>query len=975
MRLQKAGSLCPKRALSVSTLLQSSYSKSLLLPKTDFSPRVPKGKDREQLLSECGKKLYYRQAERENYTSEFTLHDGPPYANGDLHLGHALNKILKDIINRFELIYRGRKINYRPGWDCHGLPIELKAVKDKGRADLTATEVRKLCKELAESMIDKQRKQFNNFAIMADFSDPYVTMSHDYETAQLKIFLRLIENGLLSRHEKPVWWGCETQTALAEAELEYNPEHKSVAVFVKYPLAQCDLFADKEKVSLLIWTSTPWTLPANKAICVNKDIRYTLLKHKETGEYLVVAADLSVSVLKHNENYELDSLKTFTGSDLIGLKYESPASGDNEKFPILHGDHVSSAAGTGLVHTAPAHGMEDWLIGRENGLKIASSIDEKGHYISAHIPRAYQELAGKYANGKASIGRILEMLESKNLLFHVNKLYKHSYPYDWRSKTPVVQRATPQWFVNVEKIKEAALSLLDNVQFVPPTGVNRLKAFIKNRAEWCISRQRSWGVPLPIVYDKKTSEPVEDIEVIRYTVERIADFGTDAWFTEENDISRWIPAHLDGTQYVKGTDTMDVWFDSGTSWLTLSSDLQASFTSEKPLADIYLEGSDQHRGWFQLSLLNKIIASTNDGKSFKPVAPYQKIITHGFLLDKKNKKMSKSLGNIILPEQVIEGGGKPLVPALGTDGLRLWVASSTYTSDVNVSVEVFQRLLESVKKLRVTFKYLLGNLHDFSAADRIEHSKLNLLDQWALSRLLQMQNNVIGHYNSHNFAGVVRELNSHISELSAYYFDISKDCLYTDKADSHRRRSIQTVLEQILKTYIGLWAPIQPLIAQESWQIYAKQVEIAETSPFMIPWSFFEVSEGAQNESVESEFVQLWKIRDGLYKELEQLRKDGQYKNKLEVEIFLQPNGKEVSKLLNQHKAFLDDYFLVSRATVGAPSASESSAKNVVLEGVCNGSVGLTIQQSSSSKCPRCWKYISEAEDALCSKCHSVVRN
>lgn len=961
-----------QRTFSSTSSHFSSYSKSLLLPKTDFLPRIPKGQDRDELLKHCGKQLYIRQAERSDTPSEFTLHDGPPYANGDLHLGHALNKILKDIINRFELIHRGKKINYKPGWDCHGLPIEMKAVS--GLTDLTPVEIRKLCRDLADSMIDKQRDQFQDFAIMANFDDPYVTMTHEYETSQLKIFLRLFENGLLSRQLKPVWWGCETQTALAEAELEYNPEHKSVAVYVKYPMVKSDLFAGYDKVSLLIWTSTPWTLPANKAICVHKDIEYTLIKHKESGEGIVVAKDLASSVLALNENYELDELVSVRGSDLEGLRYTTPSNQNDELYPIVHGDHVSSGAGTGLVHTAPAHGMEDYLIGKKHALKIASAVDEKGLYIALNIPQGYQDLAGKYANGKSSIFKVIERLITHEMIYNVNKLYKHSYPYDWRSKTPVVQRATPQWFVNVEKIKEAASNLLDNVDFVPALGVNRLKAFIQNRNEWCISRQRAWGAPLPIVYHKDTKEPIEDVNVLRHTVNKITEFGTDAWFEEESDISRWLPSNLDGAQYFKGRDTMDVWFDSGTSWSTLSSDLEASCVSDKPLADIYLEGSDQHRGWFQLSLLNKVIASTSDGKSFKPVAPYKKIITHGFLLDKKNKKMSKSLGNVISPQQVIDGGGKPLVPALGVDGLRLWVASSTYTSDVNVSVEVFQRLLESVKKSRVTFKFLLGNLHDFTASDRIELANLNSIDKWVLSRLHHVQEKVLGHYNTHNFAGVVRELNSHISELSAYYFDISKDCLYTDHQNSHRRRSIQTVLEQILKLYIGLWSPIQPLIAQEAWQLYSKQMDISETSPFMVPWSFFEVPEAARNAEIENEISELWKIRDALYKELEQLRKDGHYKNKLEVEIFLQPQGEQAALLLNKHLKLLDDYFLISRATVGAPTTStEGPTRKLTIGDFCNGTVHVQVQRSSSSKCPRCWKYIAESEETLCQKCSDVV--
>lgn len=965
-----------QRLLAEASKNKPSYSKSLLLPQTDFLPRIPKGDVRRQLIDKSSRDLYLRQLTRDDYNQVFTLHDGPPYANGDLHLGHALNKILKDIVNRFELMYRGSKVKFTPGWDCHGLPIETKAVKDtKG---LTPTEIRKLCRQLALEMIETQREQFRQYAIMTDFHNPYVTMSHKYEVSQMEIFLKLFENGLLSRQLKPVWWGCETQTALAEAELDYNPKHKSVAVFVKFPLEK-SAFTDKygPDVSVLIWTSTSWTIPANKAICINRDVQYTLIRHIETNEKVVVARGLVKSVLELNPAFVAEEDIVFPGSDLEGLNYENPSFMDNQRFPIVHGDHVSDTAGTGLVHTAPAHGLEDYFIGKKHGLHVASSIDGRGLYDGSVIPKGFQELAGKYANGKPSIFKCIGILDSFNMLFHVNKAYSHSYPYDWRSKTAVVQRATPQWFVNVEKIKDAAIQLLQDVTFVPEVGINRLSSFIQNRTEWCISRQRTWGVPLPILYNKQTDEPVEDVGVIRYTIKKMEEYGTDAWFEEEADVARWLPDGYDGTQYYKGKDTMDVWFDSGTSWSTLSENLDELVSSDKPLADVYLEGSDQHRGWFQLSLLNKIIASASDGKSFKPVAPFKKIITHGFLLDKKNVKMSKSKGNVISPEQVIEGGGKPLVPALGTDGLRLWVASSTYTLDVNISPEIFQRVLENVKKFRVTFRYLLGNLLDFSQEKAVSYEELSRLDKWVLSRLKRVQDLVVGHYSNHNFAGVVRELNIHVSELSGLYFDISKDCLYTAKQDSKRRRAIQTVLEEIFKTYTSLLAPIQPLIAQEAYQSYAVQRGLGDDSPFMVPFSEVELPETYKNNEIDEEFEKIFKIRDALYKTLEELRSQGHFKNKLEVEVFLEAEGARTEKLLEAHKDFLDDYFLVSRATIGGACTDQvqGPVRKIEVEVDEENSVGVTVQQSQFSKCPRCWKYISESEDTLCKKCDAVYHD
>lgn len=960
------------RQLSVSALRLAQnakvlYLKTLLLPKTSFSPKIPKDQERRDLIEKSGKSLYKWQHERSDYKKEFILHDGPPYANGDLHLGHSLNKILKDIINRFEVLHNGLKVSYRPGWDCHGLPIEMKAIQDAGR--LSAPETRRLCRELASGMIEKQREQFLDFGIMADFNTPYVTMSSTYESAQLQIFLKLFENGLLSRQLKPVWWGCETQTALAEAELEYNASHKSVAVHVKFPLVRNDL-VDRlgGNVHLLIWTSTPWTIPANKAICVNSQLDYTVLENVQRGEKLIVGIELVDEIVKLDPSYSQTDI-VIKGSELEGLSYENPSFQDNANYPVLHGDHVTATAGTGLVHNAPAHGLEDFHVGQKYKLHVASSVDGKGLYIQSNIPQGFHELAGKYANGKASIFRCLDILESHNMIFHVNKKYTHSYPYDWRSKTPVIQRATPQWFVNVEKIKDAATKLLEQVEFIPETGRNRLTLFVNNRSEWCISRQRTWGVPLPIVYNKDTHEPLDDVDTIRYVVNRLSEYGTDQWFEEEDDISRWLPEDKNGAEYYKGKDTMDVWFDSGTSWSTLGDNLEKLMNSDKPIADIYLEGSDQHRGWFQSSLLNKIIASGN-GNEFKPVAPYKKIITHGFTLDKKMDKMSKSKGNVILPSQVINGGGKPLVPALGTDGLRLWVASSNYTLDVSVSPEVLTRVVENVKKLRVTFKYMLGNLQDFEHP--VPLNQLNPLDRWVLSRLYTLQEKTVEAYQSHNYAKVVRELNLHMSgDLSALYFDISKDCLYTSGQNSLRRRGIQTVLDHLVRVYVGILAPIQPLLTQEVWDLYAGKFNISEDSPFKKNWDFYALPEEVVDDEILSEFETIWKIRDLLYKSLESLRLEGHFKNKLEAEIYLDTKSDWLALLLEKHKDFLDDYFLVSRVILGTPLPGTQSGTFSVQVG--NDSVNATITHSASCKCPRCWKYISEAEDVLCGKCAEVV--
>ena len=1003
-------------------LQKVNYSNTLHLPKTSFGPKIPKNEARDELIKTTSQDLYEWQVKNKENRPSFTLHDGPPYANGDLHLGHALNKILKDIINRFELIHNNSVINYRPGWDCHGLPIEMKAtnleaeikknleknkkkkkINNKNKHNepeptlesatkLLASEIRAACRQLANKEIDSQRNQFKEFAIMADFDNPYITMSHDYEINQLRVFKKLMENGLLSRQLKPVWWGCETETALAEAELEYNNDHKSVAIHVKFPVVSSVIYQtlrDNFKIGvneqdlnlkLLIWTSTPWTIPANRAVCVNNDLDYTLVHNKITNEYLFVGVPLVNEVLALNDNFEsVGESVIFRGNDLVGLEYINPASKDGVHHPVIHGSHVVSSAGSGLVHTAPAHGGEDFIIGKNHGLDVRSSVNGQGRYIADNIPVGFHSLAKHKVTDSETIRKCIGILDENGMIFNINKTFKHSYPYDWRSKTPVIQRSTPQWFVNVEKIKPTAIEALEKVKFYPESGKNRLPLFIRNRNEWCISRQRTWGVPLPIVYNRNSGEPVEDIETVDYIIHRMDEFGTDEWFSSEDDISRWLPEEykLSGKEYVKGQDTMDVWFDSGTSWTTLNKDIESSFRSETPLANIYLEGSDQHRGWFQSSLLNKIIASGVNGNDFLPVAPFTKIITHGFTLDSKNEKMSKSKGNIISPRHAIEGGGKPLLPALGTDGLRLWVASSNYNADVSVGSEVLSRVFENMKKLRVTFKYLLGNLNDFR--EPVDYNNLNPLDKYALSKLYKLETSCIEHYKEHNFSRVVSEVNHHMNViLSSLYFDISKDCLYTDSKNSVRRRSIQTVLKEILRVYIGLLAPIQPILTQEVWEEYRRFFDVKESSPFMVGgWhNFYKLQDQFLNEQIESEFQLIWELRDQVYKQMEQLRLDGIYKNKLETQVNIAFNGEKtkLEDILRAHALFLDDYFLVSKATVGQLEADPKYESKTTVE-VNGESVNIQISPSPGAKCPRCWKFTSVVEDKLCQKCDTVVNH
>lgn len=979
------------RTLSKSAWSQkSSYSKTLCLPQTDFGPKIPTGERRADLIKKTSEKLYLEQLQRNNSVKDWILHDGPPYANGDLHLGHALNKIVKDIINRWELIFHGKRVNYRPGWDCHGLPIEMKSLSEnKGAKCLNAVELRRKCRELASSMIEKQREQFKEFAIMSDFQDCYITMDHAYEIKQLEVFLKLKENGLLTRQLKPVWWGCETKTALAEAELEYNDEHASVAAYVKFPVninplqehlrkIYPSLDIDYRMVSLLVWTSTPWTIPANEAISVNKAFTYTLLKDGQTDELVIVADKLADLVSAVNQNFKrVEPNVQIKGCQLLDLFYANPATREDGSFPVLHGDHVSDLAGTGLVHTAPAHGGEDYALGVEHGLPVKPCADESGRFLETNIAKGFQSLAGLKVTSKEGILKYIRVLDENGMIYDVNKKYIHSYPYDWRSKTPVIQRATPQWFVNVEKIKGASTKAVDNMNFHPENGRNRLRLFVVNRNEWCISRQRAWGVPLPMLYRKESDEPLEDIDTIRYVVARMNEFGTDSWFIEEEDISRWLPPKLKDAkeQYIKGKDTMDVWFDSGTSWSTLSADIENRFRDPTPLADVYLEGTDQHRGWFQSSLLNRIVVSGVDGKGFLPVSSCKTIISHGFILDANNEKMSKSKGNVISPLQIIVGGGKPFVPTLGTDGLRLWIASSSYTQDVNAGSEIMKRILDNLKKLRVTLKYLLGNLNDFELSCRIPYQQLFPLDKLVLSQLFRLQENCVKHYDVFNFSRVVKDINTHMSvNLSSQYFDISKDALYTECADSLKRRSIQTVLFAVLNTYVGLLAPIQPLLAQEAWESYPIGLKRDSETPFLCDWqSAFQLPVQYLNEDIEQDFSIIWYIRNAINKYFEGLRSEGLFKSNLETDVnILVDEHSSLGKLLRSHLPMLEDYFLVSNVTINKPSDHTAASVSLDIE---QKDILFQIYPAKGHKCPRCWKRIASLPTLLCHRCESVIEN
>ncbi|KAH3689012.1 hypothetical protein WICPIJ_000011 [Wickerhamomyces pijperi] len=973
--------------------LAHKYSSSVLLPKTSFPKRSNLEKVQQDLIPRSSQQLYKEQLNSKplnNDSDLFIIHDGPPYANGDLHLGHALNKILKDVINRYNLL-NGKQIYYKPGWDCHGLPIELKAlekISKKMKKDsstvLSVGEIRKLAREHANSTITSQLEGFKSLGIMTDFEHNYKTLNHSFEINQLKVFQGLLKRGLIKRQKKPVYWGCQTHTALAEGELEYNDNHKSITLHLKFPIIKPSvqlsaILAENsiKDVKALIWTSTPWTIPSNKAISINTEFEYVILKNtKVEDEFVIVANELSSTVLSLNPDFESTNI-VVPGSALISSQYTNPLI-ENSTFPIIHGDHVTSTAGTGLVHTAPGHGNDDYFVCLANGIDVYSPVDQFGKYTDQLPEGVFQHLKGLFVLGKGT-EEILKILGGSGMVYYRDDNYIHSYPYDWRSKKPIIIRATPQWFTNVGEIKEASLKALEDVEFIPARGKNRLSAFIKNRNEWCISRQRSWGVPIPALYGRNDENHViMDEESVEFIIAKIDELGTDAWFEEEEDIERWLPARYagQGKDLVKGKDTMDVWFDSGSSWNEIREFLEENqITNRSTYADVYLEGSDQHRGWFQSSLLTKVGITP---ATVPAVAPYKKIVTHGFTLDEKGFKMSKSLGNTLTPETIIKGQGKAL-PGVGVDGLRMWVAQSDYTNDMSMGPNVLKHVGDALKKLRITFTFLLGNLNDLrSAEDLVKFEELNKIDQFALSRLAQVNEEVLAHYEQYNFNRVLKTLTNHLNiELSAIYFDIVKDRLYTDGVDSRSRRAAQTVLYHIFQTYLSLLSPIIPVMTQEVWDFTPKWIVKGQSNAILNGVYVDELAK-FQNVGLEADFAKVWELRDQITTLIEKGRKEEKtIKNSLETEVYISfanPESSELSQTLTSLESELSDYYLVSKLHLNKP-LDPSSAKfhysNKVA--VAGEFVNISIVNATNCKCPRCWRYSSISEEALCKRCDDVV--
>ena len=952
-----------------------SYKDTLNLLQTSFGMRANAVKREPELQSFWAEQGIDLKLGLNNPGPVFTLHDGPPYANGPLHMGHALNKVLKDVINKYQIL-RGRKVRYIPGWDCHGLPIELKVLQSmdqEQRQSLTPIKLRKKAAAYARKQVDSQMKGFQRWGIWADWQEPYLTLQKDYEAAQIRVFGDMVLKGHIYRGLKPVHWSPSSRTALAEAELEYPDGHTSPSVYVAFPAVELpeplrdtlttaginlpsEADALGQALQVAIWTTTPWTLPANLAVSVNERLDYALADDGQ-GRLLVVAADL-IDSLAATLELPLARKATIKGALLAGLTYRHPLL-DRTSPLVIGGDYITTESGTGLVHTAPGHGVDDFHTGQKNGLPVLCPVDEAG---------TLTEEAGAFAGLnvlKDANPAIIDALETAGALLKQED-YGHRYPYDWRTKKPTIFRATEQWFASVDGFRQQALDAIDQVEWTPASGRNRIEAMVKERGDWCISRQRTWGVPIPVFYNRSGGEVLLNADTVAHIEALIGEHGADVWW-EKDEADLLPPSYADqAEQWRKGTDTMDVWFDSGSSWAAVSSQKE---TLHYP-ADLYLEGSDQHRGWFQSSLLTSV--------AVKGHAPYQRVLTHGFALDEKGRKMSKSLGNVVDPMIIIEGGkNQKQEPAYGADVLRLWVSSVDYSADVPIGAGILRQLADVYRKVRNTSRYLLGNLHDFNpACDAVSTAELPLLDRWMLQRTAEVMDEITEAFENYEFFRFFQLLqNFCVTDLSNFYLDIAKDRLYVSAPADRRRRSCQTVMSMIIERLAGLIAPVLCHMAEDIWQNLPYEVE--ETSIFQRGWPT--VPADWRDPSLSEPIQRLRELRAAVNRVLEECRSQQELGASLEAAVRIEPRNAELHSAinwLNKHGDAeadgLRDWLLVSQLQLGGEPWAELLANQTGETAI------IEVSRARGFKCERCWHYEADVgqhsqHPALCGRCCSVL--
>jgi len=938
------------------------YKKTLNLPKTDFSMKANLKDKEPAILSQWEREEIYKLIKKKSKSKpKYILHDGPPYANGHIHIGHALNKILKDIIVKYKTM-NGCDSPYLPGWDCHGLPVEHQLFKElgKNKYQIEQLEFRKKAKNYALKYVDIQKEEFKRLGVFGDWGSSYLTLSHSYESSIINSFLELQKKGFIYRGLKPVNWCYTCETALAEAEVEYE-NHTSPSIYVKFKVNNYQKISnlpENKDLFLLIWTTTPWTLLANVAVAAHPNFIYSLIETEK--DILIIEKNLAPSVLEkcNIRNYKL--IKEISGQELKGLDldYSHPFDIKNSCAVVL-ADYVTRDEGTGLVHTAPGHGQEDYLTGLKYNLEIIMPVDSKGKFTN----RA-KEFLGMHvfdANKK-----IVESLNKKEILLFEEKV-THSYPHCWRCKNPIIFRATEQWFMKIDhdNLRNKVLNKINKeISWIPRSGRDRISTMVSSRPDWCLSRQRYWGVPIPSVSCNSCKRHFLFEGVIKNFAKVVLKEGTDAWFIY--DIGHFLPKGLKcpnckGKIFLKDTgDILDVWFDSGVS----SQAVLKNNPNLKFPANLYLEGSDQHRGWFQSSL---IPAMAIDKRS-----PFKAVLTHGFVVDAEGRKMSKSIGNVISPQDIIKD--------YGADILRLWVASSDYNEDVRISKEILDRLVEAYRKIRNTIRFLLGNLYDFNPdKNKINYDKLLDIDKWALYRLHRMLGAVRDAFEKEkietfDFSKAYRQIYSFCNEeLSSLYLDILKDRLYTFPTNSTARRSAQTVMYEILSVLVKIIAPILPFTAEEIFKSMPKDKDIRDiASVHLLAWPDSKQNSKWYNEKIDTMFRPIMEVRPSVLKALEEERARGLIGSSLEAKVLLSTTDREKYEHLNRLRKDLPAIFIISQIEINLVDKLENLGNNAF-------PISIKIQKAHGVKCLRCWNYSDTVgEDNIhshiCSRCIAAIK-
>lgn len=907
---------------------EKNYKDTLNMPVTEFPMRGNLGQKEPVIQKEWEDMDLYAQVMKKNEGKpSYILHDGPPYANGSIHSGHALNKILKDFVLRYKNM-TGFQAPYIPGWDTHGLPIENALTKQKNvnRKAMSIADFRELCKNYALEQVDVQREQFKRLGVLGVWDQPYITLQESFEASQIRVFATMVEKGLIYKGLKPVYWSPSSETALAEAEIEYH-DHVSPSIYVAMPAVDTKGKLPKN-VNFLIWTTTPWTIPANLAIAVGPEIEYVLVE-TAGNRYVIGRSRLEAltEILKW-ENPKV--LQNIFGWELENMTYKHPLY--ERVSPIILGDHVTLEDGTGLVHTAPGHGEDDFNVGQKYGLEVFCPVDEQGNMTKA----AGERFAGLFVED--CNGEVIKALDELGVLLATMKI-THSYPHDWRTGKPVIFRATSQWFANIDDMKEDILKAIQTIKWYPAWGDIRLGNMIKDRGSWCISRQRVWGVPIPAFYTEKDTAILDPV-VIRHIADIFAKEGSNAWFRME--AKELLPegySHPDSPNGVfrKETDIMDVWFDSGTTHHGAMID-----RGQKYPADLYLEGSDQYRGWFNSSLITGI---ATEGQ-----APYKTLVSHGFVLDGEGRKMSKSEGNVVDPNKVTS--------TLGADILRLWVASVDYQADVRLSDDLIKQVSESYRKIRNTIKFLLGNVYDYDdEKNRVPFEQLGEVDRYVWIKNNNLIKEVLEAYEEFRFDVVYRKVTNFVTYISSFYLDPAKDVLYIEKADSLARRQIQTVIFKILDTLIRLMTPMIPHTTTESYSYIENR---KQKDAYLLDMPVVE----DLDTTVEPLYDEFMSLREDVLKALENARNEKVIGKSLNAHLIIYPKGK-VADLLDKLNVNLAQIFIVSRLDIVKDGFGKYKGVDVSID----------VHEAPGTTCLRCWQVVPAVDDdGLCPRCAEVLR-